>query len=162
HWLLLTLVLLAGGVFAGVHIWAWYHFSAGQADLAQYHNESARAHLKQTLRVWPHSAAAHLLAARAERRARQRAQAAQHIDERRKWADDALAAEASFEWALLRASMGDLRTTEESLQARLLSRPEEAPLIWEALAEGYRRSYRMPEALKCLNTWVHLYPDNPH
>src|SRR5262249_19214132 len=80
RWLLLFLVLLAGSVFAGIHVWAWYHFHAGQAALAQYKNESARAHLKQTLRIWPRSAAAHLLAARAERRAGQWAQAEQHID----------------------------------------------------------------------------------
>ena len=32
RWLLLFLVALAGSVFAGIHVWAWYHFHAGQAE----------------------------------------------------------------------------------------------------------------------------------
>ena len=160
RWLLLILVLAGGSVFAGIHGWAWYHFHAGHAALARYQNEPARGHFQQALRVWPRSALVHLLAARAERRAGQWRQAEHHLDECRKSADPDVAAEAAFEWSLLRAAMGDLRTVEEALQARILSRPGDAPLIWEALADGYRHSYRMPEALQCLDTWLHFEPDN--
>ena len=162
RWLVLVLVSLCGSVFAAIHGWAWYHLHAGQDALARYQNEPARAHLQKTLRVWPNNAAAHLLAARAERRARQWEQAEKHLDECRKYADPEIAAEAAFEWALLRAAQGDLRSVEESLQARVLSRHADAPLIWEALAEGYRRNYRMREALDCLNLWLRFEPDNAH
>ncbi len=58
--------------------------------------------------------------------------------------------------------MGELAAVEEPLQARVLSRPAEAPLIWEALSAGYRRTCRMPDAVVCLNTWLHFDPDNVH
>jgi tetratricopeptide (TPR) repeat protein len=59
--------------------------------------------------------------------------------------------------------MGDLGSVKESLEARLLlARPGDGPLIWEALAEGYRRTYRMPEALHALDTWLAFQPDNVH
>lgn len=158
---LLVLALLLGcGAWAAVHGWAWYHFSAGQASLVRYQNDAALAHFQQSLRIWPRSPALHWLAARAERRAGRFDEAQQHLDQCRQHAQPDLKEAAAFEWALLRAAMGDLRSVEESLQSRILSRPEDAPLIWEALAEGYRRNYRMPEALRCLDTWLHFEPEN--
>lgn len=162
QWLLSFVLLVGGGAFVGVHGWAWYHRMAGQDALARYQNESARAHLQQCLRVWPRNPPALLLAARAERRAGQFQQAARYLDECRQQADRDVAEEAAFEWALQRASMGDLRSVEESLQSRILSRPTDAPLVWEALADGYRRNFRMPEALQCLDTWLYFEPENIH
>ncbi|MBI2806489.1 MAG: tetratricopeptide repeat protein [Planctomycetes bacterium] len=162
RWLVLTLALLIGGALAGIEGWARYQFNAGQAALGTYQHEAARAHLQQYLRLWPRSATAHLLFARASRRAGKFAEAEHHLDECRKWASPELGEEIAFEWALLHAAVGDLSAVEETLQARLLSRPLDAPLIWEALAEGYRRNYRMPEALKCLDTWLYFDPDNAH
>ncbi|HZY89372.1 MAG TPA: hypothetical protein VFE78_31405, partial [Gemmataceae bacterium] len=68
-WLALAgLALLgAGAALAGPHLAAWYHVRAGRAELARWHAGAARAHLDRALRVWPHSEAAHLLAARAAR-----------------------------------------------------------------------------------------------
>jgi tetratricopeptide (TPR) repeat protein len=155
-------LLVGGGLYGAVQLWAWYHFQAGESALAQFETQSARVHFQQCLRVWPRSAAAHLLASRADRRAGDFAAAEQHLDECRKLADADVDEAAAFEWALLRATTGNLATVEESLQSRILSRPGDAPLIWEALAEGYRRNYRMPEALRCLDTWLHFEPDNTH
>lgn len=154
--------LLIGGVFVSFHGWAWYHFAAGQHALKDHQNESALAHLKQCRRVWSRSTQALLLSARAERRLGQFDKAEQHLDECRKIAGSDISEEVAFEWALQRAALGDLRSVEGSLQSRLLNQPAEAPLIWEALADGYRRNYRMPEALRCLDTWLHFEPDNTH
>jgi tetratricopeptide (TPR) repeat protein len=158
----LLLIVLIGGGIAARHGWAWYHLDAGRAALAAYRNDRARTHLEKCLAVWPENAEAHLLAARAERRAGRFAEAEQHIDECRKWAGPDMSDAAALEWALLHAAMGDLRSVEDSLQARLLKRPAEAPLIWEALSTGYRRVCRMPDALACLNTWLAFEPGNAH
>jgi predicted Zn-dependent protease len=162
RWLFVFLIALAGAGFCGVHAWAWYHYIQARDALARYQNEAARSHLQQCLRVWPRSPAAHLLAARGERRARNWQQAEIHLDECRKFAGAEVSAEAAFEWALLQAARGDLSSVEESLQARLLHQPADAPLIWEALAEGYRHNYRMVHALQVLDTWIQFEPENVH
>jgi len=158
--LLAVVVVLGAVTAASVYGWAWYHFIAGQRAMARFESEPARAHFQQCLRIWPHNSDALLLMARAERRLGQFAQAQQHLDQCREHADPEIAQGAAFEWALLRAAAGDLGPVEQSLQTRILKRPDEAPLIWEALAEGYRRTYRMPEALNSLDTWLHFEPEN--
>jgi tetratricopeptide (TPR) repeat protein len=160
----LAFVVLAAvaACYLAIQGWAWYHFHAGDIALAQFRSEAARVHLQQSLRVWPRSPIVHLMAARAERRCGDVDAAQQHLDQCRKYANADVTDAASFEWALLLAAAGELDTVEQSLQSRLLSRPGDAPLIWESLAEGYRRNYRMPEALRTLDTWLHFEPENAH
>jgi tetratricopeptide (TPR) repeat protein len=160
YWLLVLGLAAVAAVYLAIQAWAWHHFQAGDSALVRFQTESARTHLQQCLRVWPHSSVIHLLASRAERREGNFTGALQHLDQCRKYADANVADAAAFEWALLRAAGGDLNTVEQSLQSRLLSRPGDAPLIWEALSEGYRRNYRMPEALQTLDTWLHFEPEN--
>ncbi|HZT79908.1 MAG TPA: tetratricopeptide repeat protein, partial [Gemmataceae bacterium] len=100
-----------------------------------------------------------LLAARAARRAGAYDEAREHLgacQRLRQPPPD----EVVLEWALLRAAMGDLKEVEEYLQARALKEPAAAPLIWEALAEGCTRMYRVMDALACLDRWLTLDPDN--
>lgn len=160
QWALLTALIFCGVAAAAVYGWAWWHFLSGQMAMGQYKSDAARVHFEQCLRVWPGNRPSLLLLARAERRLGQFEQAQVHLDACRLDADPEMADAASFEWALQRAAMGDLRSVQQPLEARLLSRPDEAPLIWEALADGYRRNYRMPEALHCLDTWLHFEPQN--
>ncbi len=160
--LALLICLCAAGAVIAVQGWAWHHLAAGAEAVAHFQNDRARAHLENCLYIWPDNAAAHLLLARVERRARHFAEAEQYLDRCRQQTAPRDRDAVAFEWALLRASMGDLSAVEESLQARLERRPAEAPLIWEALAEGYRRTCRMPEALACLDTWGHFEPDNAY
>jgi tetratricopeptide (TPR) repeat protein len=162
QWLAVAALLLAIGIFVGIQSWAWWQLASADQALAEYQNEAALVHLQQCLRIWPHSALAHLLAARAERRAGDFLQAEQHLDQCRKNGDSDVAQAAAFEWALLRAAGGDLRSVEAALQNRVVSRPDDAPLIWEALAEGYRRTYRMPEAVRCLDRWIQVEPENKY
>jgi predicted Zn-dependent protease len=159
--LLVAALLLAGGAIAAVEGYAWYHFDAAADALAQYQNDAARRHLDRCLAIWPRSPAAHLLAARAERRAGHFSEASEHLDQCQQHADQQHADEIAFEWALLHTAVGDL-SMEETLQARIMSRPADAPLIWEALAAGYRRTCRLPEALNSLNAWLHFEPDNAY
>jgi tetratricopeptide (TPR) repeat protein len=68
--------------------------------------------------------------------------------------------QTAFEWALLQASAGNVREVEEYLQNRADRNPEDAPLVWEALSEGYLRVYRSLDAMACLNLWLSRDPDN--
>ncbi|MBI1918422.1 MAG: tetratricopeptide repeat protein [Planctomycetes bacterium] len=171
--LLLAVLLGMGGLaVAGVHGWAWYHFFKGRADLERYHAKDALDHFNKCLKVWPGSADVHFLASRAARR-----EAAEEHHEDKEAAEQSLAAaeehlrecqrlrggaseETAFEWALLHASAGDLPSTEPFLRQRLREQPQDAPLVLEALAEGYLRMYRILDALGCLDQWLHDDPDN--
>jgi tetratricopeptide (TPR) repeat protein len=49
---------------------------------------------------------------------------------------------------------------EGYLLSRLRGEPPEADLIFEALAQGYLKTHRLPEALHCLDRWLEHQPDN--
>jgi tetratricopeptide (TPR) repeat protein len=103
------------------------------------------------------------LAARAARRAGDFAKAEGYLHGDRK-SPGKETDETILEWALCRAAGGDLGLTEEYLLRRARQEPALAPLIWEALIEGYLRMFRIRDALTCLDRWLTLEPDNflPH
>jgi tetratricopeptide (TPR) repeat protein len=160
-WLILIVVaVVLGGIYwlAGPHLWAWYHFNAGQSALERYHAEDALSHLEACLDVWPSSATAHLLACRAARQTGDFARAKQHLDECQRLEVDPSSA-SLLEFELLKVSGGKL-DLEGRLESLADTDPALAPLIWEALAEGYLRVYRIRDALTCLDKWLRFQPDN--
>ncbi len=154
-------VLVLAGVLGGPHLWAWYQLAAGRSALEHYRAAEAREHLARCLAVWPSSVEANLLAARAARRLGELDEAGRRLDDCRRLAGEQASGDIALEWALLQAARGDLPLVEEHLLARLARDPEAAPLILEALAAGYQRMVRVHEALRCLNDWLRLQPDNP-
>jgi predicted Zn-dependent protease len=144
---------------AAPQLWAWYHLRAARAALERYDNAAARGHLRQCLRVWPNSLPARLLAARAARRDGAYEEADEHLDRCRPPGREP-PPEARLERMLVRAAAGDLEAVEEPLLARAGKDPAAAPLIWEALAEGYTRMYRILEAAACLDRWLYFQPDD--
>ncbi len=159
--LLVTLAVLGGVLWlGGRHVWAWYHWRAGRAALDQYHGQEALNHLGASLEVWPASAATHLLAARAARRAGEDQLAREHLQECYRLEGD-VSPEAAFEDALLSAATGYLDEVEASLESAMEQDPTRAPLVWEALAVGYLRIYRIRDALITLERWLGHQPDNP-
>ena len=66
----------------------------------------------------------------------------------------------ALEWAELNAASGNLGEVEEFLQRQAANIQSNAPLIWEAVAEGYIRVYRLFDALNCLEMWLAVAPDN--
>jgi predicted Zn-dependent protease len=68
--------------------------------------------------------------------------------------------EVAFEWALLQAAGGNVTEVEEYLYRQLDQDPAVAPLVWEALTEGYLRVYRTPDAMACLTAWLDRDPGN--
>jgi tetratricopeptide (TPR) repeat protein len=158
--LLVVLVLLLGiAIGAGPRLLAWYHLRRGQAELQQYHAEEAQRHLDACLKLWPRNVTAHLLAARAARRLDDYEQAEEHLRQAQREQHEP-SEELLFEWALHRASLGDLDRTESYLLPITREDSERAFLACEALTEGYRRTYRIPQALLVLGVWLERQPDN--
>jgi predicted Zn-dependent protease len=157
--LLAVAALLAGLALGAPHLWAWHQLRAARADLGRHHTEEARARLDRCLRVWPKSAEAHLLASRAARQEGDLEAADRHLRESQRLRHGT-SDEITLEWSLLRATAGHLDEVEEYLHNRAAQSPEEAPLVWEALAQGYARVYRILDALAVLERWLERRPDD--
>lgn len=157
---LLILALVLGCVaLAAPWLWADYHLRQAQSDLEHYHCEEARRHLSAYLQLWSHDVTAHLLAARAARRLGDYGEAEQHLllaqREQRKTSEDVI-----FEWALHRATLGDLEQIESYLLPMLQEDNEQSLLACEALAQGYQRTYRLSQALSLLDLWLKRRPND--
>jgi tetratricopeptide (TPR) repeat protein len=158
--LLVLLIVVAAVGLGGRHAWAWYQLRAARSALTRYHPAEAREHLESCLKVWPKSVAAHLLASRAARQSGDFEEAQRHL---RACQDllEGTSEEVALEWALLRAASGNVRGEDEVyLQRKAEQEPAQAPLIWEALAEGYILLYRHLDAFPILDQWLRLDPDN--
>lgn len=158
-WLLLfALVLGSVAALAAAQLWAWYHYRAAQAALNHYHFAQARSHLALTLRLWPSSWRAHLLATRAARLDGAIEEAKEHLlvcQQQQPKEESVL-----LEWALLRAQVGELAAVEEYLRDQLSRGSAQTPLIQEALIEGYIRTYRIGPALAGVEEWLKRQPDD--
>jgi tetratricopeptide (TPR) repeat protein len=152
----LLAVLGVGAAVGGRHLWAWHHYRAAQEALEQPRLAQARAHLALCLEVWPASAPTHLLAARTARRAGAFTDADQLLRRCEVLHADREAVE--LERALASAQRGDLGAVEASLLSRLKQQTADIPLILEALAQGYLETYRLPEALDCLEQLLRRQP----
>jgi tetratricopeptide (TPR) repeat protein len=160
RWLITALCVLAAAALAFPHASGWYHWRAAQSSLARFHDEQALVHLQTCLEIWPDSAAVHLLASRAARRTDRFEEAFSHWQACKRLQTD-LSDEVELEDLLLHAASGDLkRHIEFPLLDRAKKDLENAPLILEALAEGYLRCHRILEASACLERWLTLAPDN--
>jgi tetratricopeptide (TPR) repeat protein len=157
---LLALALILGStVLAGFWLWSNYHLRQARLKLQQYHCEEARDHLSAYLQLWPHDVGAHLMAARAARRLEDFGEAEQQLllaqGQRRKVPDEVL-----LEWALQRATEGNLEQAESYLLPLIQEDTDQALLACEALAEGYRRTYRLSQAFSLLDLWLKRRPDD--
>jgi predicted Zn-dependent protease len=154
-------------VFLGLALWlaipqlqAWHHWAAAQTAMDRYHSAEALDHLNHFLKIRPDSVPAHLMACRASRRLGNFAEAQEHLEACQDL-EDPLSAECDLEGQLLSAAAGHLESVESFLETWMGRHPTEAPLAWEALAEGYLCVYRIPDALRCLALWLERQPDNP-
>jgi tetratricopeptide (TPR) repeat protein len=153
---LLALLALATAL-AGPSLWAAYHFRAGRRALEDYAVVRARGHLGRCLRVWPRSAAAHLLAARAARAAGAYEEAEGHLEACERFGGDT--PELRLEEQLLDVQRGRASpATEELLWYRVRQGHPEVPRILEALALGYLYTYRLGGALDCVERWLRRDP----
>jgi predicted Zn-dependent protease len=157
---MLLLFVLALVVWAALQLGAWHHWRQAQKCLAQGRARQARQHLAWCLKLWPNRVSVHLLAARAARQDGDGAEAERQLGEAERLVPDG-SEELIREWTLNRAAQGDLTVAEAHLRPAIRS-PEWGPAVCAALAEGYLRNYRGPEALAVLDVWLEQQPDNLH
>jgi tetratricopeptide (TPR) repeat protein len=159
---LLVLLLLAaiglGAYLAGRQLWAGYHLRKAQEALSRHDFTGAQAHLAICLSVWPQDNGTCLLAARTARRGRQYDEAERLLARYRKIGGVPEA--ITMEHALARAQRGEMAGIEMGLWEGARQATPEAPLIWEALAQGYMGTFRWPKAVYCLTMLLELEPDN--
>jgi tetratricopeptide (TPR) repeat protein len=159
-WLPLMLLVVAG-LLAEPYLVASYSYWAGRRALDRNHPRDARPSLERCLRVWPHSAAVHLLASRAARLTGDHEAAEHHLTECQRLEREP-SDESNLEWALLQAENGNLEKVEEFLRDRSGRDPAHAGPILKALAAGYLRLYRFNDAMQGLEAALRLDPDDPH
>ena len=158
-WIRRTAIAVLLAALVAPHALAAWQYRAAIRDLDRHHPEAASERLNRCVSTWPRSATMRLFASRAARQSGDLEAAQRHLHQARLIAgepDDDLA----FEWALLQASAGNVRETEGYLQKQADARPAEAPLVWESLAEGYLRNYRILDAMSVLDHWLAFAPEN--
>jgi Tfp pilus assembly protein PilF len=156
-----VLVLCLLGYVAYRAYWYWYAESqrhAAEQAQARYDFDEALEHLTACLRVQPRNAALHIQLARVARRAGHFEQAAEHLETCQQL--EGVTPENALEWALLRTARGEVTDTEDLLQKQVDHGSTETAQILEALAQGYIRTYRLGNAMDCLNRLLAREPDH--
>jgi tetratricopeptide (TPR) repeat protein len=145
----------------GIYYWPQRYLHDARAALQRRDYESARASLLRYLDARPSNAEAHLLLAQLERRANNYAEAHRHLAACLRLGGSADAVE--LERALGDIQNGLYNAELDALCSRHLAREgADQYLILEALSQGLTKSYRLNEALICLNRMLVLQPDSPY
>ncbi len=155
----LLLLIVAAGCFAAREFWAEHHYYAALDALERRDFDQAKAHLNCCLQVWPRHPEILLLQARRARQADIYPEAERYLEECRRAKGPPEAVD--LERAMLRAQQGDLTPDlEASLQGCVEQGRGDAVLILEALSRGYSHTYRLRQALACLDQWLQRRPDD--
>jgi tetratricopeptide (TPR) repeat protein len=126
--------------------------------MAEEHFDEAQRHIDLALRVRDGWASTHLLAARIARQQGAYSRAEEHLS--RCGPRDDMSEPVRLEWLLLRCQRGDVDELAPALLASVDRHHPESAAILEALAGVYMRQTRYREALRCLDRWVELAPEN--
>lgn len=154
------LALAAALTAGGVGVWrqrAEQILRAGEQALEAREYAKAREHLEHYLTIYPQSASARLLAARAARRQRDFDSALEHL---RRCRDDGVNAEAiDVEYALISLKRGDDKAAPW-LRERARQEDALALVILEGLIQYDIDTYRLWQALEDLNEHLRRCPDD--
>jgi tetratricopeptide (TPR) repeat protein len=151
----------AGAALWGDSVRAAYHLRAARRELDGRDYDAADARLTRHLELAPDSAEGHFLMARLSRRMGRSGDARDHLTacRRLRYPEAPLALEA----CLLRVQDGDFGGGADGVLRRGLDDyPAERFLIFEALSQGYTKTYRLQEARYCLNQMLESEPDNAY
>ncbi len=155
---LLALIALGAGV-AGLRWWLGAQERAVRTAMERRDYDGARERLTSALRFDPHSRDLNFLMGRLARLAGQNAEAERALDVARRYGAPAEA--VALERTLLQVQQGQLPLpTEVSLRNYVNARHADSVYILEALTEAYMRSYRLKDALDCLDLWLEERPDD--
>lgn len=156
-----SLVLLVAGAVGGPHAWAYVHYVRAKRALERYEFAVARDHVRQSLRVWDSRPRVWLLAGQASRRLDDFDDAEQCLTRTQDLLGNAPDDALTLEWALLRAQRGDPDPVLPYLRSLVEADHPAAPLILEAVARGYMRTYRFHDAAFLVALWVDRRPNDP-
>jgi tetratricopeptide (TPR) repeat protein len=151
-----ALALLGPGLLgAAAFAWHRHHLRAAQDTLGRYDLDGAQHHLDRCLAVWP-TADVYFLAARTARRRDAYPEAQDHLTACRKlqYRPDALA----LEEVLRGVQQGDIDGVEESVRALVQQDHPDTPVILEALARGYAKTFRLEQAIDSLSLLLQREP----
>jgi tetratricopeptide (TPR) repeat protein len=157
--LLLLGIIALGGWMAGREIWAGYQIEAAQKATSHQDYAEARRCLERALRVRPHSPALHLLAARAARQSGNLTDADRHLRECARL-QGGVSEDLQLERLMFRAQTGEVEAVLENLYVYVRETRPEAPLVLEAICQGFIRERLIGPALACIDQWLALEPDN--
>jgi tetratricopeptide (TPR) repeat protein len=152
---LIAVCLLALGFF----LWPETYLHTAKSALSRHDYAAARASLLRYLEARPRSAQAHLLLAQLDRRSNQYGDASKHLDacQRLGGPTDAI----QLERALAAIQNGVINPELEAVCTTHLDRADaDHYLILEALSQGYTKTYRLKDALVCLERMIVLQPDS--
>jgi tetratricopeptide (TPR) repeat protein len=157
-----VLVLGGGAVFGLAHLRASQHFRDAERLMEEQRFAQAHAHYVECLRTWPTSAATHLAAGTAARKAALYDEAEQHLSAAEKLLGAAASSSVplALERLLLRAQTGEVREVEGPLLSFVQKGRPETPLVLEALARGYLRMRRLVDAMQAAESLLRQQPDN--
>lgn len=161
--LLAGLLLSVGlAVVGGPHLWAYYHFTQAKSAIERHEFPVARDHLRQSLRVWDSRPKIWLLAGQTSRRLDDFDDAERCFERAHELLDGKSDEALNLEWALLRAQRGDPDPVLPYLRSLVETDHPDTPLILEAAARGYMRSFRFHDAAFLLRLWLDRRPDDPY
>jgi Tfp pilus assembly protein PilF len=152
---LLVLVVLAA-LALGCHLWAYWHYRAGQQASALRDFGQAQERFEKCLNVWFLSARTHLEAGTAARRAGRLSEAAKHLRQSETLAghDDAV----ELELMLLRAQQGGLASVQQDLEGLLEQNHPQSAAILEVLVPAYLQTDQLNSALGSIDKWLEIEP----
>jgi tetratricopeptide (TPR) repeat protein len=143
------------------YYWPQRDLQAAQAALQARQYDVARAALLRYLEARPQNAEAHLLLAQLERRSNHLAEAARQLDQCQRLGGPAEAIE--LERGLGAIQSGVYNAQLDALCSKHLARKDaDQYVILEALSQGLTKTYRLKEALICLNQMLILQPDSAY
>jgi predicted Zn-dependent protease len=149
----------AGLIALAVRYWPESHLYRARKALDRHDYAAARLSLDRYLESRPDNAEAHLLLAQLDRRSNNYAEAAKHLDACRRLGGRADAID--LERALALVQSGVYNADLDALCLRHLQQKDaDEYVILEALSQCYTKTYRLKEALACLEAMLVLQPDS--
>jgi tetratricopeptide (TPR) repeat protein len=158
RWIFVSVGVLVGLMVAGDRVYLWWQITVARQTLASGHPDVAITLLERTAAFAPDNAEVQYLLAVAERRFG-------HLDRvstplrraaRLGWPKDDIERQS----LLVLAQNGDIDEHDGRLKSIMLREVADdvAEEIYEALAIGYLKTYRLKEAWECLNAWSNWQP----
>jgi tetratricopeptide (TPR) repeat protein len=147
-----------GCYVGGAYLWARHHARQGEQALAENRLEAARRHLARSLDFWKRDPEVHFLAARAARRLREFKEAENHLRACKELGVDA--DKLQLEWAMMQAQRDTPAASEGYLMALVQKNHADSALIFEALIQGYLKTFQLPKGHHCVGLWLQREPDS--